>query len=348
MRIKVDVSYVTTLPLLGNAPRVLIRENPEEQFTVKFYDGVKLFKEVNCNGGEEVYAQRQWFTRWKIEVLDKDGKVRFTDRFEPIGKVMFIKMDAYALGDNIAWIQAVEDFRRRHNCKVICSTFWNNLFIDSFPDILFVEPNTIVHNVYAQYYIGAHENDGIYSPISVDESPLQDMAIKILGLDSSYDRELSRPYIGEKYYNMEPRIKGRYVCLSEHASGPEKYWRAKNGWQDVVDFFNALDIQVAVVSKEPTKLKNVIDLTGDDPIEERMLDIFHAECYLGVSSGLAWLAWALNTKVVMISDGTPIWHEFSHNCIRLSENNLEKIDYTYPYTTSSKKVIKSLVGCGFS
>jgi len=340
---KIDVSYVTNLPLIGDAPRVTVNANPKEQFTILFKKGNDVIKEVKCVGGETITANRQWFTNWTIEVY-KDGILYDEDKFNPRGEIVFVKMDAYALGDSIAWIQAVEDFRRQKKCKVICSTFWNHLFIDSFPNILFVEPNTTIHNIYAQYYIGAHTNDGIYSPSDVSKEPLQKIATDILGLEW-YE---SRPYIGEKYYRMKPKIEGRYVCLSEHASGPEKYWREPGGWQKVVDYLNTQGVKVAVISKEPTTLKNVLDLTGDFPIEERMLDIFHAECYLGVSSGLAWLAYALNTKVIMVSDGTPIWHEFSENCIRLSENNLEKIDYIYSKVTSYKKVIKSLVGSGVS
>lgn len=341
---KVDVSYVTTLPLQGNAPRVRVNASPEEEFTVKFYNINEFIKEVKCKGGEEVYGGRQWFHYWRIDVFDSNGELYYKERFEPRGKVIFIKIDAYALGDNIAWLPVINDFRRKHHCKIICSTFWNNLFIDSYPDIMFVEPNTTIHNVYAQYYIGAHESDGIYSPSDVSEQPLQKMASDILGMKHFE----SVPYIGEKYFRMKPRIEGRYVCLSEYASGPEKHWREPGGWQKVVDYLNSQGIKVAIVSKEPTDLKGVINLTGDDPIEDRMLDIMHAECYLGVSSGLAWLAWALNTKVIMVSDGTPTWHEFERNCKRLSENFLEKIDYNYDKVTSWKKVVEALVDWGIS
>ena len=87
--------------------------------------------------------------------------------------MVFIKIDASALGDNIAWISYVEEFRKKHNCNVICSTFYNDLFIDSFPNIHFIKPNIEIKNVYAQYYIGAHKKDDIYSPIDVKNNSLQ-------------------------------------------------------------------------------------------------------------------------------------------------------------------------------
>lgn len=337
----VDISYVTTLPLIGNAPRVVINSDSNQKFLVKFFDianGKQLIKEVWCNGGEPVYGDRQWFTNWLIEIYDSNNQLYFYDKFDLTGKTVFIKMDGHALGDNLAWIQYVEDFRIKWSCNVICSTFWNKLFIKSYPNILFVEPNTTIHNIYAQYYVGAHKSSGAYSQFNVDEIPLQVAASSILGLE----QKERRPFIGKFLENSKPRISGRYVCLSEHASHEKKMWREPGGWQGIVDYLNSVGIAVVVVSKEPTTLNNVINLTGDAPIEDRMLDIYHSECYLGVSSGLSWLAWAIGSKVIMISDGTPKWHEFNEDCKRFSENDLQSVDYEYTNITPLKKVITYL------
>jgi autotransporter strand-loop-strand O-heptosyltransferase len=210
---------------------------------------------------------------------------------------------------------------------------------------MFLEPNIHIHNVYAQYYIGAHKTGAeSYAQLNVDEVPLQKMASHILGLKHFE----SQPWLGTRFNGTRPRIKDRYVCLSEHASDEKKYWREPDGWQKVVDYLNSQGIKVAVISREPTQLNNVIDLTGDRPIEERMFDLIHAECFLGVSSGLSWLAWGLHRRVIMVSDGTPTFHEFQRNCKRLSENNLEKIDYNYHMVTSWKKVVEALVDWGIS
>jgi hypothetical protein len=48
---------------------------------------------------------------------------------------------------------------------------------------------------------------------------------------------------------------------------------------------------------------------------------------MGVSSGLSWLAWAVDTHVVMVSDSTPKFHEFKSGISRLSANDLQSIDY---------------------
>jgi len=50
--------------------------------------------------------------------------------------------------------------------------------------------------------------------------------------------------------------------------------------------------------------------TGDRPLSERANWIAHAEFFIGLSSGLAWLAWALGRPVVLISGFTHPTNEF--------------------------------------
>ena len=47
--------------------------------------------------------------------------------------------------------------------------------------------------------------------------------------------------------------------------------------------------------------KNAINKTGDFPLQERITDIHNCEFFIGLGSGLSWLAWALNKPVVLIS-----------------------------------------------
>ena len=54
------------------------------------------------------------------------------------------------------------------------------------------------------------------------------------------------------------------------------------------------------------------DQTGDLPLLERARWLRHAEFFVGLSSGLSWLAWAAGTPVVMISGLTHPRTEFAH------------------------------------
>jgi autotransporter strand-loop-strand O-heptosyltransferase len=53
------------------------------------------------------------------------------------------------------------------------------------------------------------------------------------------------------------------------------------------------------------------DETGDRPLTERARWLKHADFFIGLSSGLSWLAWAAGTRVVMISGFTHPLNEFA-------------------------------------
>lgn len=337
-----SVSYVTTLPKEGNAPRVTILGDEPHRYLVSFYDyGNELVSSGYCETNQSIACNsRQWYTEWFIRIEDENQEVVHQSFFDLRDKTVFIKMDAYALGDNIAWIPYVEAFRKKHGCKVICSTFHNHLFIESYPDILFVKPNTVVENIYAQYYVGAHNDDNIiYCPIKVNEFPLQMVAAASLGLEI----DEIRPDLTSQYKRIKSNAKKKYVTLSEFGSAENKSWMAEGGWQQVVDYLNYIGFDVVVISKEKTSLLNVIDLSGEIDLKHRALDILHAEFHLGVSSGLSWLAWALGKHVVMISDVTPIWHEFQSDITRLCASDLEGVNYLAEGQTKPNEVIGKIV-----
>ena len=347
-----NVSYVTTLPKEGNAPRVTITGDNQKVFRVTFSEVINDFTEAipvsqgMCNTNQTIIAKtKQWYTNWLIRIFDEDNNLVFKDKFDVSGEVAFIKIDAWALGDTLAWIPYVELFRLKHKCRVICSTFHNNLLVSAYPNIMFVKPNTVIDNVYVQYYIGASNDDNLYySPIKVNEHPLQNVASRILGLD---DIE-QRPELNAKFVYTSSRVDGKYVTLSEFGSSPDKSWKAEGGWQKIVDYLNGLGYKVLVISKEKTSLTGIIDLTGDISLEERAIDIYHADCHIGVSSGLSWLAWGLATHVVMISDVTPNWHEFQTNITRINASDLSSVNYLVDTQSSIEEVTKKLGVLGFS
>lgn len=335
------VNYVTTLPKEGNAPRVIISGDVPHKYFVKFYDkNIGLISSGYCETNQTIIAKtKQWYTEWRVIVENSDGIIVFVDDFNPSKKVVFIKMDSYALGDTIAWIPYVEEFRKKHDCTVICSTFKNNLFVNAYPNILFVNPNTAIENVYTQYYIGACEEENpYYTPVKAFEVPLQMVASATLGLPW---QELC-PDLSIGYQSIKTNITKKYVTMAEFGSSDNKSWKVENGWQEIVDFLVGKGYDVVVISKEPTQLKNVIDMTGDSNLSNRIFDILNAEFHLGVSSGLSWLAWSLGKHVVMISDISPKWHEFQNNVTRFCANDLTSVNYDAEGQTKAKDVILKL------
>lgn len=96
-----------------------------------------------------------------------------------------------------------------------------------------------------------------------------------------------------------------------------KYWNYKNGWQNIVDWLNLQGYKVMVISEPKTNLKNIVDHTGSHPLEQRINEIQHCEFMVTISTGLAWIAWSLNKKVVMISGFTKPYCEFVEDNFRV-------------------------------
>jgi len=342
MKNSFKVSYVTTLPKEGNAPRVTITGKGDEEFRVNFHErtdeGLSLVSSGICRTNQTIYAKaKQWYTPWVISIIDKHDYEVHAERFYPADRVVFIKIDAYALGDTIAWMPYVDVFRKKHNCRVICSTFHNDILVNAYPNIMFAKPNTQIENIYAQFYIGASNDENpYYSPIKANEHPLQDVAARVLGLKPM---EI-RPDLGSQISHIPSRIEGEYVTISEFGSTENKHW--KGDWQKVVNYFIERGIEVVVISKEKTSLTGVTDKSGDYPLIDRMIDLQHAKMHLGVSSGLSWLAWSVGTHVVMISDVTPSWHEFNTDITRLNANKLYAVNYLAEAQTTIDEVLKKL------
>lgn len=315
-------NYVCTTPLDSNSPSIVVGDMTEP-YSVSFVDidTNEIVRTITQTNPADTYlytANRQWYTNWRI-IVHTDDVVHFQEDLDLKNKVVFIKFDAYALGDNLAWIPYVRAFKNKHKCNVIVSTFWNELFERGYPDLLFVAPNTHISNVYAQYYIGTHNEKNLsYQPSLYLDNPLQKIASDILGLEF----EEIKPYV---YYEVSDTIKkfdtlinGRkYVTLSEYASLRIKEWNVPGGWQEIVDMLGTFGYVVVVLSKEYSYLKNVINYSGDLPIQLRIHQLVNASYHVGLSTGLSWLAYACNTHTFLISDFTPPYHEFKNNCTRI-------------------------------
>ena len=84
-------------------------------------------------------------------------------------------------------------------------------------------------------------------------------------------------------------------------------------------FLKEAGYRVICIDQKPTHGTGLIwnhipngaeDETGDRPLQERARWLKHAEFFVGLSSGLSWLAWAAGTPVVMISGFTHPTNEF--------------------------------------
>ena len=322
---KVKVSYVTQNPTTLGSPTIAVADSPYEKILgdlTDLSDNTSYKIELNKQNNFTYFGPKQWFGHWDVKLHNPFGKQIHSETYDATGKTVFIKIDASALGDNLAWIDYVDQFRVKHNCNVVCSTFFNELFIDSYPKIMFVKPNTRIDNVYAQYYVGTNNHlNRVYQPSFYLDNPLQKIASDILGL---------------KYRESVAKIKlpthlqkKKQVTISEYASLRVKEWNVVGGWQSIVDLFNSLGFEVIVISKEYSYLQNVTNKSGDLPLEDRIKDIYQSKYHVGLSSGLSWLATSCCTHTFLISDFTPPYHEIKSNVTRIYNETHPRDSITY-------------------
>jgi len=284
----------------------------DSYFKIIFYDEKGIVQYENTiKSNHWVKLNRQYYTEWTAKVW-QDGELIYENKLNLEGKRVYIAFESKSLGDTIAWFPYVAEFQRKHNCEIVVSTFWNNLF-DEAPNISFIEPGTEVKDIYALYHIGYFDN--LHKlPVKPMKLSLQEVAATILGLDY---KEI-RPTLA--YLPSKP-IRAKYVTISTNSTSGCKFW-TKKGWQDLINWlvFEG-GYEVYNVSLEPNPFDNCIQITTPS-LESKMDWIAYSEFFIGLSSGLAWIANAMGKHVVMIANFTEEWNEFTNNCTRIVKKDV--------------------------
>ena len=282
-------------------PYLEINGETENDLNVRFYDQGEMVYQNNVKINSWIKLNKQYYSDWKIEVRENDELI-FETTNDYKDKRVLITFGSSSLGDTLAWISYCEEFRKKHQCKLIVSTFMNNLFKDQYPDIEFVEPGNTVNNLIAQYDLGwFYDDQSNYDfnrhPQDFKKLPLQQTATDILGLDF----EEIRPRL-----NLPKVEKKKKVGIGFHSTAQSKYWNNSVGWQKVVDYLNGMGYECMIYSKEGDGYMNnfypkgVTTFKGGS-IQEVIDDLVTCEFFIGLGSGLSWLAWACELPIVLIS-----------------------------------------------
>ena len=283
--------------------------NDDNEYTVRFYDLDKEIYSSKMKPNTWTRLNRKYYTPWRITLENENGELVFDHKMNLKGKRVYIAFDSGSLGDSIAWVPYVEEFRIKHECEVICSTFKNFLYQSEYPFIEFVEPGTVVKDIHAMYKVGWF-NNSFLEPQAPNIIPLQKTITNILGLPFN---EI-QPRIS--FTPSQRPIEGKYVTIANESTAGLKYWNHPTGWVDLVRYLNEQGYKVINVSKNGDNVPGSIKL-GETSLETTMNYIHHSEFFIGLSSGLSWLSWGLGTHVVMISNFTEPDHEFTTNCTRI-------------------------------
>ena len=268
--------------------------------------------------GAFINSAKRWFVRFRIEVWEA-GESVFAHEYSAEGRDVLIQFPVGTLGDPIGWFPYAVKFQQRHRCRLTCalSPLLVPLFRDAYPDIEFVTHDEVrTEKFYATYSIGLFFDDAecIWQPCDFRHVGLHRTAGYILGVDP----EEVPPRIA--LADDTRPIAEPYVCIAVQSSTQSKCWNNPTGWREIVAFLKENGYRVVCIDQKPVNGHGLVwnhiphgveDQTGDKPLAERARWLRHAEFFIGLSSGLSWLAWAAGTPVVLISGFTQANNEFA-------------------------------------
>jgi autotransporter strand-loop-strand O-heptosyltransferase len=302
-----DINPVKFIFNYNNGAYLEIKSTLDKTFKVEFINGNGILDySTEIRSNMWCCTGKKYFEEYTCTVTDiETGEIVFVENYNLSGKRVYITLESKSLGDTMAWFPYIDEFRKKWNCSVVCSTFHNNLFADQYTDLEFVSPGTNLPEIYATYRIGLFFKDGKIDYSKHKKDPrkisLLEMATDILGLEYEEVKPRLRPSKVEK--------KKKRIGIGMHSTAQPKYWNNPTGWQELTDFLLSKGYEVVMMSKEADGYmgnfypKGVIKLP-ENSFDDLIDNLHSCEFFIGISSGLSWLAWAVNIPVVLISGFT--------------------------------------------
>lgn len=269
-------------------------------------------------------TNKLYFEEYVCRVWDREiDRIVYEHRYDARGKRVYVAMESKSIGDTMAWFPYAEEFRKKHGCAMVCSTFWNEIFEEQYPEIEFVAPGSSPEGLYATYRLGLYfDSEGNINNkrhrSDPRKLPLMRLSSDILGLEY---REV-RPRL--KDYGAEKKKK---VGIGVHSTAQAKYWNNATGWQEVTDFLNRKGYEVVVMSKEEdgfmgNRLPRGARHLKEGSMQDLIKELQSCEFFIGISSGLSWVAWAAGVPSVIISGFTADYLEPTEGVVRIANRSV--------------------------
>jgi autotransporter strand-loop-strand O-heptosyltransferase len=227
-------------------------------------------------------------------------------------KTVLIHLLSNSIGDTIASTPYVSEYQKRHNVNVIFNINEPFIFLlnEVYENIQFISRNNIVEydeKISIDYVFNKSIQSGYAEQLGFENPPYIRPVVSI--------PELLRP------------IKNKYIALGVHSTCQVKYWNHPNGlksqgdatnWNELSSILRKRGYTPVTVEKDEMygvpPFYNGIPSKSNKQVGKTILEaaniINHSEFYIGLSSGMSWIAHALGKKVVMISNFTEDWNEF--------------------------------------
>lgn len=271
--------------------------------------GELLFDKYISDG--RLLSVEQYFIRWHVAVFLDDEKI-FEHTLDLARQPVMLAFRHCGLGDLIALLPFVREFKKRHHCEpiIFVPDYMREFTAHLYPEI--PQASKINFQTYAAYYPQMVMAPFLTVPVDSRNMPMERTGCTILGVETLAPKPRFKPTAARL-------IREPYVCIGVQASTPRKGWLYPGGWEVVVAYLKSLGYRVLCIDKNSVETKDGLtsrkpdgaeDFTGGLPIMARANMLYHAEFFIGLGSGLSWLADAVNCSVVMICGFSQDWFEF--------------------------------------
>lgn len=301
----------------NNGARVFL---PKGQWLVEFVDddsGNSLFSCAADSGW--VMSAQKYFLPIRIIVRESGNPAPvLVHTLSLWNKPVVIKFSPDgSLGDLIGWLTYIDRFQKKHQCRLECAIREDvaELVSGQYPDITFSALDGLKTSApYATYKIGLFYSDSEhnYQPLDFRYTGPHRAAAYMLGVDPGEAPPLLK-------LSAPKRIQEPYVCIATKSTMQGKFWNNGFGWLSIITYLRQLGYRVLCIDGEKTVGEGFIwnqfphgaeDFTGLRPLQDRVDLLKDADFFIGLSSGLSWLAWASRVPVVLISGLTLPTTEF--------------------------------------
>lgn len=286
---------------------------PEGNWHIRIGDGeTGVFYFDQDISSHVLISMEKYCIPWHIEAC-RDGQFVFAHDFNPTGQEVFFDLSEVALGDGIMLLSHIRMFYEQNNCRAVCRAKpqFAELIRNYCPELILRD--CMSEDTYAVFYMKAFQSEPFFSPDNCKK-----LSDRYIGRTILHQTDTPKP-VHFTATTEEKKIEEPYVCIAVQASGIQKCWHYPGGWHEVVAYLKTQGYRVLCIDRDKIYEKNgyrvempegAEDFTGNHSLLERIDVLANAAFFIGVSSGLAWLAQASGCPVVMISGLTLPQTEF--------------------------------------
>lgn len=327
-----------TIDRVGDAPkcRFYHRSGPElhcdwspddKSYRAEFWLKDVMYHKADLHTDLWMRYAMDWYEKWECRIV-KNSTNEVIQTLVPDQSVFGVQFDSSSLGDTISWMGQVEELKQQRDYdKIYVRLHKPELF-----DWNYYRKIGIELVAWGDYWPENWQTIGVYQTeeqTSVKHKHKRDWRTITLGAIAADQLGIKyverKPIMSARFYekNLIKQIDQPSVCIGPRGTAGAKEWQRPGAWQDLVHYFKEKDWYIYYCSKEDTQLLDVERVSDGRPssifkVGQQMVESGH---YIGIGSGLSWLAWALDVKVCLISGFSWPFVEFDAD-IRIINTNV--------------------------